>query len=1148
MDSIRPPSRPTGQDTGHGDSISTRPRANSERDLIRSSMSIHRPKENRSPANFPRACEGMLKTTTETGDIGMFSIKPSRVPQSLGTPRKRGTSFHRENGHQRPRQNFQPYGVPVVDDRRRLPSYARDAASEVISMYESASQKSASRVFDEPDYRSYSMTQTSYSSYTLSNHRSYNSLRSQAEANPRVQRPRSPFAYPARLKRPGFRPSSPALTDGGVVDYSRRAEIERIPPGPVQNTSSPSSLYAHRRRPHQSLRPDANRSTPSLLSQPSPPRRCSSPLVSRSNGISSHDWARRPGLTSVNTSPARSTFSLASTVNFYACAQPSSTTTTPGKVPPPSPLYYDYTEDFEVETYNEPVTVDPPPPFRVEKTIPEDRPMSSERPVSKGHSSSNDISTLQSLPPESPVPFTFDQQEAASQNPLEVLKENLTIQSGLAKTDTPSQDEHGCMSRDRNSVRLSGLGYGALLLRSHVDEAFGNFPSSALDFTDPNKTESAEKSELQKSLTPGENIEKEMDLPSTRSSYSIMTSIPHFPSPPPTRDFSQSEHSTHSIAHRTTEGPLSKAIGSQDPSELDQPHQPSVSRQHQGISVNARDTGSNSGKTSSESTGSESVVSATAMTINATEADIGIDRQPSQQQISSTAPDALRRTPMTSPTVPEGFKLRKTDFDQCHILPMPLHSRRRGADDPQIQPLKCSQYYGSRQLDLSAISDQGVVNIPNFSHRNPKRDMPRSESPMLAPKPISPARQLKLKNSVPQLMKALPPLPPEPLNRPGSPKAQLGAEEVGLPCNFSRIGRGVGNNSDEGKQQIPANIQSPNPILGSDKDKEEQSEVLEVLTTCAIEEIGSRHGSSESSLPPPRMKLKVKSSGSSQRPTLPPDSRPWNLAENYPWSSQISIVRLPLVVPDHQVSVPNPPKFRLKVTRASNSTHGTVRVNRNVGDSKPLMHLRNPKDFFTPSTGIDNIFRQVSRHLHSRKASMASSHASQNDANLPASSISSPKSTNNPLTVDSTIPQLLSSTANPLNSSEARSVFSDDSSNVQGNHSLRLRGRLSNLRARIAVPYAMRTGSQSHDDITWRDRNGTNAARVPPAARSSPDLHGNRKSTETARPMRRWVARARQHKLKAKVHLQSWLKEAKSAVIRVRTRSTTGDGVESMRD
>ena len=184
--------------------------------------------ESRAPHDLPRAFQGMLKTTTETGDIGMFSIRPSRVPQPLNTPRRVGASYQ-ENVAQKPRSNFQPYGLRNVDDRRRLPSYTRDASSEVMSMYETASQNSASRMFDDPDYRSYSMTQTSYSSYTLSNHRSYASLKSQPDANGLLQRPRSPFAYPTRLKRPGFRPSSPALIDGGAVDYSRRAEIDRAP-------------------------------------------------------------------------------------------------------------------------------------------------------------------------------------------------------------------------------------------------------------------------------------------------------------------------------------------------------------------------------------------------------------------------------------------------------------------------------------------------------------------------------------------------------------------------------------------------------------------------------------------------------------------------------------------------------------------------------------------------------------------------------------------------------------------------------------------------------------------------------------------------------------------------------------------------------
>jgi hypothetical protein len=180
-------------------------------------------------SNEGKGFESMLKTTTETGDIGMFSIKPSRVHQSLSTPQRTGGNYN-GNSIQKPRHSFQPYGVPIVDDRRRLPSYARDTTSEIVSMYKTASQKSASRSSKNPAYRSYSMTQASDYAYTLSNHLSYASLRSCQDERSLLQRPQSPFAYPARLRRPGFRPSSPALTDGGMIDYSRRAEIERVIP------------------------------------------------------------------------------------------------------------------------------------------------------------------------------------------------------------------------------------------------------------------------------------------------------------------------------------------------------------------------------------------------------------------------------------------------------------------------------------------------------------------------------------------------------------------------------------------------------------------------------------------------------------------------------------------------------------------------------------------------------------------------------------------------------------------------------------------------------------------------------------------------------------------------------------------------------
>ena len=78
------------------------------------------------------------------------------------------------------------------------------------------------------DQRMFSMS--SLVSYSLSNHRSYGNLR-----------PRSPFAYPTRLKRPGYRPSSPALTDFNDTDARIRFGLDR---GSSFRTPSPLSVDA----------------------------------------------------------------------------------------------------------------------------------------------------------------------------------------------------------------------------------------------------------------------------------------------------------------------------------------------------------------------------------------------------------------------------------------------------------------------------------------------------------------------------------------------------------------------------------------------------------------------------------------------------------------------------------------------------------------------------------------------------------------------------------------------------------------------------------------------------------------------------------------------------------------------------------------
>lgn len=179
--------------------------------------------ENNAHPSMPLGFQGMLKTSTETGDIGQFSIKPPRVPHHPAavpnqlSPRRRfppnGTKFSPDRPPER-YPNFHPMG----DDRRCLPSYQNLMASDTVSLYDTTSQKStpcSGRPFRDAEYRASSMTMSSYAPIGISsNHHSYASLRSQPE--PITQRPRSPFLYPARLKRPGFRPSSPLLSDSGM--------------------------------------------------------------------------------------------------------------------------------------------------------------------------------------------------------------------------------------------------------------------------------------------------------------------------------------------------------------------------------------------------------------------------------------------------------------------------------------------------------------------------------------------------------------------------------------------------------------------------------------------------------------------------------------------------------------------------------------------------------------------------------------------------------------------------------------------------------------------------------------------------------------------------------------------------------------------
>lgn len=176
--------------------------------------------------------DGMLRKTTETGNIGIFSIDTTRYHHQLYAKSK-SLRARASLNDLRPiprtfsRSSDRPLGQ---DDRRHLPSY-RDSTSEIISMYgsENHSSKSLSSSLTTPcdDYgqRSYSMTTCGSRGYFMP--RSHGPQQYQ-EFQGRGQRPRSPYPYPTRLPRPGIRPSSPALTENGDIDYRRMVAINRV--------------------------------------------------------------------------------------------------------------------------------------------------------------------------------------------------------------------------------------------------------------------------------------------------------------------------------------------------------------------------------------------------------------------------------------------------------------------------------------------------------------------------------------------------------------------------------------------------------------------------------------------------------------------------------------------------------------------------------------------------------------------------------------------------------------------------------------------------------------------------------------------------------------------------------------------------------
>ncbi|KAH8675393.1 hypothetical protein BX600DRAFT_534851 [Xylariales sp. PMI_506] len=556
------PHRPPGRSASHGALRSHSVRSvNHDRPLHKPLRSVN---ENSSLLTSPGALQSMLKTTTETGNIGLFSIKS--VPDAnldlayLGCDTveyiKKSCASSRSTDDIKKRGN-----------RAQLASH-RDTTSEIISMYGSNSQSSVISISapstDETGQRSYSMT--TVGSRQLSHNKSIRTLRSEANSGP-LQRPRSPFPYPTRLKRPGARPVSPAVTDSGIVDYSRMVEIDRISMRTGHVPLKLSYPQPSRRLRPLGLRSDANLSVPSVPLQGPPPFRHPPPPgylpIRTASAASVASW-NTPHRERLNSGSSRAS-SLTAVINMYHRMPPVLRDAHDVPFAPliSQPRYYDYTEEFEQRDTHAVTSVKPLAPVPT-------RASSVQQPMVLREGSEEELAAALGIEPDSAFfdgdsqqddsPATMDSkcvgdtlpdyEEADSQSNPALRMNASTIQRMPAMSLTrrltrgsdvdrlPSQVGRACMGNMRSSSDMeprvpSALSYSNL----HGSISQANSPSPARQvklhngsaptirseqgviMTDPDEEEPSVHSDLVKNclINEFEPAENQPELPSTEN-------------------------------------------------------------------------------------------------------------------------------------------------------------------------------------------------------------------------------------------------------------------------------------------------------------------------------------------------------------------------------------------------------------------------------------------------------------------------------------------------------------------------------------------------------------------------------------------------------------------------------------------------------
>ncbi|KAI4168499.1 MAG: hypothetical protein LQ343_006386 [Gyalolechia ehrenbergii] len=274
------------------------------------------------------AIQSMLKNTTELGDAGQFAAKSTKIPRY-----KTSTAARTQPQQDRQRRPLYPEYAEGnhITQRRYHPNHNDPREYSLRHNNSSRTNGGHSLISDSQDQRSDSVTQSSNNSRRISVHPSLLNIRPYGRVGPR---PRSPYAYPSRLRRPGYRPSSPGYSEINVSDSAVYASVHRAY---STRTESPTSAM---RKGAQAWDHGFHRSDPLLQHYPA------FALSRRHDRHRSPPFLRRAALPSSLLASHRSSF-----IGKPRAPKAPDSGSSAERAGSSAPLFYDYSEAFEEESF-----------------------------------------------------------------------------------------------------------------------------------------------------------------------------------------------------------------------------------------------------------------------------------------------------------------------------------------------------------------------------------------------------------------------------------------------------------------------------------------------------------------------------------------------------------------------------------------------------------------------------------------------------------------------------------------------------------------------------------------------------------------------------------------------------------------------------